>query len=349
MIRKALSIPLQKFFSKGFLKPLKAVRLSTLLAHCPSQSIMKIIFFCPPVSVINGGIKHIFRMAECLRALGYNAFVFEQNQQRPSWFVSTAPIVGQGIFQPDANQVYVLPEDQPNILANFKEFPQRKVIYSQNHFYGALGIEKANSYSDYGITHILCSSKTIYDHCQKRHPSLKSYVIPCAVDGTLYKPSPFKSKAIAFMPRKRAIEAVYIRDMFRFYYPQHQDWEWLEISNLTESDVASTMARSKVFLSLSRLEGFGLTPLEAMASGCVVAGFTGIGGQEYANNQNGFWANEDDFPTCISQLNKAILLSQSSATDLILYQDACAKALTLYTRQTFQHAIKTAWQDILSI
>ena len=54
---------------------------------------MRIVFFCPPVSVINGGIKHIFRMAETLIAQGRDAVVFEQNGQRPSWFVSTAPLV----------------------------------------------------------------------------------------------------------------------------------------------------------------------------------------------------------------------------------------------------------------
>src|ERR1700761_8779342 len=120
----------------------------------------KIVFFCLPVSVINGGIKHIFRMAEALIAQGRDAVVFEQNGQRPDWFASTAPIVGQGIFTPEADHLYVLPEDQPRILADFARFPQRKVIYSQNHFYGALGIGAAQSYADYGVTDILCSSRT---------------------------------------------------------------------------------------------------------------------------------------------------------------------------------------------
>ncbi|MFY9287971.1 MAG: glycosyltransferase, partial [Alphaproteobacteria bacterium] len=227
----------------------------------------QIIFFCPSVTVINGGIKHIFRMAEALIELGYNAVVFEQNGQRPAWFQSTAPIIGQGVINPNADQLYVLPEDQPHILSDVKKFPQKKVIYSQNHFYGAIGIADAASYGDYGVTDILCSSKTIYDHCRLRHPALKAYVIPCAVDEALFKPAPTKRNAIAFMPRKRPVEAIYIRDMFRFACPQYLDWEWDELSNLSESEIARAMGEAKVFLSLSRLEGFGLTPLEAMAAG----------------------------------------------------------------------------------
>ena len=69
---------------------------------------------------------------------------------------------------------------------------------------------------------------------------------------------------------------------------------------------AAAMGEAGVFLSLGRLESLGLTPLEAMACGCIVAGFTGIGGQEYASPANGFWAAEDDFPSCIKQLRAAL-------------------------------------------
>ena len=309
---------------------------------------MKIVFFCPPVSVINGGIKHIFRMAEALIAQGRDAAVFEQNGARPSWFESKAPIVGQGIFLPMAEHFYVLPEDQPHILADFSRLPQRKAIYSQNHFYGALGIGDGGSYADYGVTDILCSSKTIFDHCRKRHPTLRAYIVPCAVDPTSFRPAPEKRNAIAFMPRKRAIEAAYIRDMFCFSYPKFRDWEWIEIANANEAEVARRMGKAKVFLSLSRLEGFGLTPLEAMASGCVVAGFTGIGGREYASPENGFWAGEDDFPACIEALAQAVDLSQTSGVEIETYRAACRKTLLLYTPETFQKGVRDAWDAILS-
>ena len=308
---------------------------------------MRIVFFCPPVSVINGGIKHIFGMAEALIEQGRDAVVFEQNGQRPSWFASTAPIVGQGIFSPTADHLYVVPEDQPHILADFAKLPQRKVIYSQNHFYGALGVGDASSYADYGVTDILCSSRTIYDHCRLRHPTLRAFVVPCAVDPICFKPAPEKRKRIAFMPRKRAIEVVYIRDMFRFAYPQHRDWEWLEIAHQDETGVARAMGSAKIFLSLSRLEGFGLTPLEAMASGCIVAGFTGIGGREYATPENGFWINEDDFPACVAALAQAIAHSQAGGVEGPKRQIACQKTLALYTPQIFRQGVRDAWDAIL--
>jgi hypothetical protein len=309
---------------------------------------MKIIFFCPPVSVINGGIKHIFRMAECLIAQGRDAAVFEQNAQRPAWFNSTAPIVGQGIFSATADHLYVLPEDQPRILSDFAKLPQRKIIYSQNHFYGALGIAAAASYADYGVTDILCSSKTIYNHCRLRHPALRAFIVPCAVDPGQFKPTALKHDIIAYMPRKRAIEAAYIRDMFRFTYPQHKNWQWQEIANVGESEAAGMMGQARVFLSLSRLEGLGLTPLEAMASGCIVAGFTGIGGREYATPENGFWANEDDFPACIAALAQAVTQAHATGAAQEAYIAACQKTLSSYTPQAFEQGVKHAWDAILA-
>lgn len=308
---------------------------------------MRIVFFCPSVTTINGGIKHIFRMAETLIALGFDAVVFEPNGQRPNWFHSTAPIVGQGIFTSNVDHIYVLPEDQPHILADFAKMPQRKVIYSQNHFYGALGIGDADSYADYGVTDILCSSRTIFDHAKLRHPKLRAHVIPCAVDQDLFKPTAIKKSAIAYMPRKRSIEATYIRDMFCFSFPQYKDWQWVEIAGRSEVEAASLLGECRVFLSLSRLEGFGLTPLEAMAAGCVVAGFTGIGGREYATPQNGFWADEDDFPACVQQLGKAVELTLNPSA-LTGYFAQAQKTIAGFTPLGFNNAVQEVWSKIIS-
>jgi hypothetical protein len=308
----------------------------------------QIIFFCPPVSVINGGIRHIFRMAETLNNLGYDAAVFEQSEKRPGWFSSTAPLVGQGVFHPDRDQVYVLPEDQPHILADFKSFPQRKIIYSQNHFYAALGVGDADSYAHYGVTHILCSSRVIYDHVRLRHPKVQASIIPCVIDTALFKPAITKQNTIVYIPRKRKIEAIYIRDMFRFSFPQYRHWNWHELVDKNETDLGLALGEAAVFLSLSRLEGFGLTPLEAMAAGCVVAGFTGLGGREYANDTNGFWVGEDDFPACIDRLKQAVDYSVLPGKATADYRQACLKTIAAYTPEKFTAAVKKSWETILS-
>src|SRR6185312_17271589 len=147
---------------------------------------MLILFFLPPANVINGGIKYIFRMAETLRAQGHDARVIEEKERRPTWFVSTAPIVGQDFLKPDPAQVYVLPEDQTHMLAPLKDWPQRKVIYNQNHFYSTFRLGDLQSYADFGVQHIICSSRTIEAHAHMRHPKLTAHVIPYSIDADLF-------------------------------------------------------------------------------------------------------------------------------------------------------------------
>ena len=50
---------------------------------------------------------------------------------------------------------------------------------------------------------------------------------------------------------------------------------------MPESEVARLLQKSKIFLSFSELEGFGLPPLEAALCGNSVVGYTGESGKEY--------------------------------------------------------------------
>jgi len=66
------------------------------------------------------------------------------------------------------------------------------------------------------------------------------------------------------------------------------------------------MSESTIFLSLQRFEGFGLPALEAMAAGCLVVGFAGDGGWEYADHTNGIWIPEDDLEAAADGLAAAV-------------------------------------------
>ncbi len=308
---------------------------------------MQIVFFCPPVVLLNGGIKYIFRMADTLIDHGYDVVVFEEQARRPTWFASKAPVVGQGVFQRTEDQIFVLPEDQKKILEIFHDWPQKKVVYAQNHFYAAMSVGSQQTYADYGVTDILCSSQTIDEAMRKRHPNVRSFCVPCSVDRQIFKPAP-KLRAIMYMPRKRTVEAIYLRDQFRYFHPEYKDWDWIEVKNKSETEVAHLMGEAAAFLSLSRLEGLGLTPLEAMASGCIVTGFTGIGGREYATEKNGFWAQEDDFPEALQQLRQALDLA-GEATDSPArqgYAKAAEETLQAYSTDVFEKGCLEAWQAI---
>lgn len=310
---------------------------------------MRIILFSPSTTVINGGIKQIFSLGDTLCDLGFDAVVFEEQGRRPMWFKSHVPIVGQGSFVQNPDEVFVLPEDQPQILKMFKDWPQRKVLYSQNHFYASLSLQDVECFSDYGITHALCCSYTTLKHMEWRHPKVEATLLPCGVDATRFQPAK-KQRKICYMPRKRPLECLYLKDIFKHTYPEHKAWEWKEINDMTEQQTAKMMGEAGVFLSMGRLESLGLTPLEAMASGCVLAGFTGIGGREFANSKNGFWAEEDDFEEAVEQIHQAIKLAEMpmDAPERLAYHAATQEALKPYTPEAFKESAAAAFKKIIS-
>ena len=87
---------------------------------------------------------------------------------------------------------------------------------------------------------------------------------------------------VAWMPRKnralaeqiqRVAEAALARVSARV--------EWAPVHKVSQAEAAGIFASCSLFLCTAFPEGFGLPPLEAMATGCVPVGFTGFGGWEY--------------------------------------------------------------------
>jgi hypothetical protein len=63
---------------------------------------------------------------------------------------------------------------------------------------------------------------------------------------------------------------------------------------LPHGELLKKMSENRYLLSLSACEGFGLQPLEAMACGCAVAGFSGCGGREFM--RPGINCESTDYP-----------------------------------------------------
>ena len=81
------------------------------------------------------------------------------------------------------------------------------------------------------------------------------------------------------MPRKNQFDA----DIVVALVSSHKwfdGWNFVPIVNKTHSGVLDVLSSSLLFLSFGHPEGFGLPVAEAMACGCAVAGYSGLGGRE---------------------------------------------------------------------
>ena len=81
------------------------------------------------------------------------------------------------------------------------------------------------------------------------------------------------------MDRKLSQHSNLVINYLRFNL--NKNWQIKNLKNLSENKTYELLKKSKIFLSFSNLEGFGLPPLEAALAGNTVIGYTGQGGNEY--------------------------------------------------------------------
>ncbi len=306
----------------------------------------RIAYVCASAEPITGGIKAAFQHVEMLVDGGLDAVVATPDAQPPHWFGTRAPLISHSDLR--ADDVLVLPENLHGIITSVANSPNPKVVFCQNPAFVYQGLGPLASYAEIGATHILCPSYTVMRYCRRRFPELALGYTPYFVDHEVFTPAPRKQLRIAAIPRKRMVEYGTVYDLFRSCYPQLSHVEWVFIEQATEAQVAQAMGESAVFLSMARLEAHGMTALEAMASGCIVAGFTGVpGGCDSSTAANGLWAPEDDVVTCTDQLARAVQMSIGQGADYRFMREAGSLTALQYRREESSRLLVGFWKRTL--
>lgn len=242
-----------------------------------------------------GGIKQIHRIAECLTSLGFLVHLVQDEPEfKPGWFTSDVLTISKSEFLAKrdlmpTNDIIVLPETYyPIFLSIFPEL--KKIILNQNGAY-SFGIkgnlwapsDVVQSYCDSSITQIWCVSKHDYSlivNCFNV-PQNKVFRLINGIecDQVFLPQNSVKKYQISYMPRKNSRDSVIVSSLLA-NQPLLKGWRLKTIENLDHSSVITVLQESLVYLSFGHPEGFGLPVAEAMACGCSVIGYTGLGGRE---------------------------------------------------------------------
>lgn len=163
-------------------------------------------------------------------------------------------------------------------------------------------------------------------------------VIPCSIDPNRFRPLP-KTMQIAMVVRKLPDRASFISGVFFAKYPDARKVPFVVINNEHENKVAEILGRSAILLSLSSRESFGLVSVEAMAAGCLVAGYHGHGSLEYASAENGLWFGADEAEEIADALYRSVKGIEQDAPWVKKMLEDSAKVVKKYNR--------TATRDVL--
>jgi len=298
----------------------------------------RIIYVLEPFTVPFGGVAVIYRHVEILAAHGFAAFVALRNKPAVDFYGTTAPqLIHNGMFQVIPDDILVIPEGLWQAeLRQLRGAPVRRLMFCQNQYYLPFTADSRAGISEFGVDGVIASSESVRNFFREVYGLTDIPLLPCAIDPARFTPARDKRRQIAYMPRKLPRDAKFIEAVFKRRHPRFADVPWVSIDGVSQAESARILGESLLFLSLSHMESFGLPPLEAMACGCLVAGYHGDGGREYMNSENGWWAQTGDWRACADGLAAALDMLDSGGDKL----EACYRATAHTAAQYKPHRLE---------
>lgn len=258
-----------------------------------------IYFLCPDLDIPSGGINRLYRLAQVTASGGYGACVLHEKQGFVNrWSPVQPPIKywGKGMrFKP--GDVVVIPESEP---AAMRQLPGelRKVVLALDWSYIFENLPRDQRWVDFGICHVLTCSGVIQDFIEwSMHLPVTRIEVP--VDRNRFSYDPRQKKRRVVYMAHRNDQGEWIEKIFRQLPRPVPQWKWRGVRGLGMDQYAAVMRQAQIFVATGLREGVPGPILEAMASGTVVVGYGGVGGNEYIMDQgvrqNAFRVENGDY------------------------------------------------------
>ena len=229
-----------------------------------------------------GGVRVLYRHVDALNDLGIpSAIVHGVPAHRCTWFTNDTTVLHPDI-RLGPGDVLAFPEAFATRLDQIAPgIP--KVIINQNAHYAWHGVVPTQRHP-YVTADDLVGVTAISNHnkqlLETTFPGLAVHRLSYSLSSPFVAGPSTRERRVCYMPRKRPQEAIQVLGALTSRNAL-EGWEVVALSGMTESQVAAELRRAALFLSFSELEGCPLPPLEAIASGCSVIGYTGYGAAEY--------------------------------------------------------------------
>jgi hypothetical protein len=230
-------------------------------------------------------------------------------------------------------------------------FGAKLVVFNQNAHYTFNGFSYSDDFQDFlyrgQLLAALAVSKHTLEYLHFAFPDLRVLLTPNGVDGSIFAPTGgAKKKQIAFMPRKLPNTIVQVIQLLRGR-GSLKGWDLCPIDGMDEADVARLLGESAIFLSTSSDEGFGLPPLEAGASGCVVIGYTGYAAREFMLPEYCYPVPQGDILGFAQTLEKVMLQFDVAPEGLLQKARAYSEFLEQnYSKKEEARQVVAAWSEI---
>lgn len=274
-----------------------------LLKHLIQKNALEYLRRCIfQVQKPTGGVKVIYQHCILLRELGIDAKPILMGKYHGNSFNFDVPTVRYEDIKDDiaAGDIIVATEFKPYQGLLFTT--ATKVLFLQN-WIGLtrwLSSEDAGkSYIDIGYDRVITCSQYCSDYVSERM-GIPVYTITNGIDLALFTPSHKKrvKNRILAMSRKNPQDLAAIQKVM-----EEKGFDIRVVDGLEQADLIKEYQAADIFVATGYPEGFSLPPLEAMACGAVVVGFTGGAASEYMiDDETALVCRDGDTDSLISKL-----------------------------------------------
>lgn len=241
-----------------------------------------IFYFCPDFPQPSGGIKTLYRHVWRLNQLGFNASIVHQKAGFTlDWHRYAVPVTWleqKPTFRPQ--DVLVFPEVMIHTIRHTSHFQAKRVVFALSWQPAYSRLKAGERWQDHGISQVLTKSPTVKKFLAWSM-EIEATLIPEFVDPDLYRYAPPEKKnKICYLTRKDQ-SGSWLQGVFMRKGAPFSNFEWKVLRQMNESTYASHLREARVYVATNLQEGMHVSILEAMASGALVVGFSGVGGRDY--------------------------------------------------------------------
>lgn len=322
----------------------------------------RVIFFNPfPRDQLTGGIKTTWQHAAMLCEIGAEALLYTPDG--PADWIDDPSLRQLAHCEVSLahEDVLVFPEV---IMGSIEEtlqrrMPCRKVMFCQG-VYIFLGFYKSfKTLKEWGVEAVAVpghESRRVLNSVYGEE-TMPVSVIPPFIDRTIFYCPPDKARIVKENPSILVFGRKWhygtweydklIQKMLRMKYPELATIPWVTLDYMNIAETGKAMRNAAVCLSLAKLEGLGITALEAMACGCAVVGFHGGGGLDYAREDNGFWHSPEELEDLVDSL--ALALRGMVSGEGFVWEKACEgqKTAGLYRENRTKEALMAFYRPFI--
>jgi glycosyltransferase involved in cell wall biosynthesis len=248
--------------------------------------------------------------------------------------------------------IMIIPEGFPNIMENTAQLPCKRIVMAQSWYYILSGLKVGQKWQHFGIKDVISISDGITEFLDTVMPGLGVKNYKQAIDRELFNVSEKisdKAPMISYMPGRGPESQMKTNTVIRTFYEFYPHYRWVrfaQLQGLSKEEFASQLKNSALALYTDEVAGFGTFPLEAMACGTHVVGWTPFGSKEYINEKNGFWAVNGDVFQLAELIGMALDRYFSGALDSEEVAKEYEKTLSDYTKEKEVESVLNIYKEI---